>query len=130
MVIDASALIAYLLDETGADFVEQQLQEHHCLLSVVQRTEVIGKLVGSGTFTQHQVETRLAPLARALMMVPFDLTQSDAAAYFYARRSPYKLSLGDCACLALAETRGEDVLTAERGWTQLPDLRVKVHLIR
>lgn len=130
MVIDASALMAYFLDETGADVVEHALDTGPCWLSAVQRSEVIGKLVGSGAFTESRVSEELSLLGDALTIAAFDLRQSDVTGFFYARRAPYRLSLGDCACLALAETRGLPVLTAERAWASLPDLRVQVQLIR
>ena len=129
-MIDASALIAFLLGEAGAEVVEAPLNDTTCALSTVQRTEVMGKLVGSGAFSKSQIEARLAQLARTLEIVPFDAVQSGAAAYWYARRAPYKLSLGDCACLALAKTLGRDVLTSERRWAELPNLPVKAHLFR
>lgn len=129
-MIDASALIAFLLNETGAEVVEARLNGASCALSTVQRTEVVGKLVGSGAFSAEQIEARLRLLTHALDIVPFDLAQSGVAAHWYARRSAYKLSLGDCACLALAETRAVGVLTAERRWAELPGLRVPVEIIR
>jgi ribonuclease VapC len=51
-------------------------------------------------------------------------------AFFYARRNPYELSLGDCACLALAEAKGLQVLTAEQSWKKIPNLKIKIRLIR
>lgn len=59
------------------------------------RTELLGKLVGSGS----EVREALELLGEALQIVPFDLAQSDLAAFWYARRKPYNLSLGDCVCL-------------------------------
>ena len=63
-------------------------------------------------------------------VVPFDAQLALEAGYFYARRRPYNLSLGDCACLALAESLDLPVLTAESNWAKLPNLRAKVKLIR
>lgn len=100
------------------------------LLSTVNQTEIAGKLVGAGDATEGEVERRLALLGQTLEVVPFDALQSRLAAYWYARRHPYRLSLGDCACLALAEARGVPVLTAERAWASLPDLPVEVRAIR
>ncbi|MGL5076192.1 MAG: PIN domain-containing protein, partial [Waterburya sp.] len=62
--------------------------------------------------------------------VPFDIQQSDLAAYYYARRKPYNLSLGDSACLALAESKSMSVVTAEAAWAKLPGLPFKVTVIR
>jgi ribonuclease VapC len=130
VVIDSSVLLAYLLDEPGAERAEQAIRKGGLLLSSVNRTEVKGRLVGMGVSTPQAVDTEFGNLAQLVEIAPFDLEQSDLAAYYYARRNPYNLSLGDCACLALAEARGLDVLTAEQSWAQLPSLPFKVHLIR
>ena len=130
MVIDSSVLLAYLLDEPGAERAEQEIRKGGLLLSSVNRTEVKGRLVGMGVSTPQAVDTEFQNLAQLVEIAPFDLEQSDLAAYYYARRNPYNLSLGDCACLALAEARGLDVLTAEQSWAQLPSLPFKIHLIR
>jgi PIN domain nuclease of toxin-antitoxin system len=130
MVIDASALIAYLLDEPGGERTEGVLARGGALLSSVNRTEVKGRLVGMGARTPQAVDEALAALEPLLETVPHDLEQSDLGAYYYARRNPYNLSLGDCACLALAEARRLDVLTAEQSWAKLPGLPFRVHLIR
>ncbi|MBI5811604.1 MAG: PIN domain-containing protein [Meiothermus silvanus] len=119
--MDASALIAFLRKEKGHEKVARTLTQRECVLSAVTRTELLGKLVGSGA---------LEPLGDVLEIVPFDLEQSDLAAFWYARRKPYSLSLGDCVCIALAEARGLEVLTAESAWAKLPNLRVKVNTIR
>lgn len=130
MVIDSSVLLAYFLDEPGAERAEQEIRKGGLLLSSVNRTEVKGRLVGMGVSTPQAVDTEFQNLAQLVEIAPFDLEQSDLAAYYYARRNPYNLSLGDCACLALAEARGLDVLTAEQSWAQLPSLPFKIHLIR
>lgn len=130
MVIDSSVLLAYFLDEPGAERAEQEIRKGGLLLSSVNRTEVKGRLVGMGVSTPQAVDTEFGNLAQLVEIAPFDLEQSDLAAYYYARRNPYNLSLGDCACLALAEARGLDVLTAEQSWAQLPSLPFKIHLIR
>jgi PIN domain nuclease of toxin-antitoxin system len=130
MVVDSSALIAYLRHETGYKQVERLLLKGGLFLSSVNRTEVKGKLVGVGLFTAKQIDEVLANLEELLEVVAFDTQQSDVAAYYYARRQPYNLSLGDCACLALAELKQMNVITAESAWSKLPDLPFKVTIIR
>lgn len=130
MVIDSSALIAYLKQESGFEIIRDIFMKRSLLISSINRTEVKGRLVGSGVFSAGQVDREFVNLRSLLEVIPFDLEQSDLAAYYYARRNAYQLSLGDCACLALAEARGVEVLTAERAWAQLPGLTVKVKLIR
>ena len=127
MVIDSSALIR---DEPGAEVVQRQIERSVLILSSVNFAEVKGKLVGNGLYTPQSVDEAINAFGRALEIVSFDLEQSNLAAFWYARRNAYNLSLGDCACLALAEAKGEPCLTAERAWAELPNLRVKLELIR
>ena len=128
MVIDASALTAYLENEVGAEVVTNAFLESRLMLSVVNFVEVVGKLVSRGATTHDEVVADIKGLN--LDVVEMDLDQGLIASYFYARRKPYGLSLGDCACLALAEARGVKVLTGERAWAKLPGLRVEVQLFR
>jgi PIN domain nuclease of toxin-antitoxin system len=130
MVVDASALIAYLRHEAGYKQVERLLLKGGLLLSSVNRTEIKGKLVGMGIFTANQIDEALTNLGEVLEVIPFDTKQSDVAAYYYARRHPYNLSLGDCACLALAETKNVSIVTAEAAWAKLPNLPFKITVVR
>jgi PIN domain nuclease of toxin-antitoxin system len=130
MVVDASALMAFFLKETGSEAVKKALEKGSLLISSVNRTEVKGKLVGSGMYTPQMIDARFDLLKDVLEVVAFDAEQSDIAAFYYARRNPYNLSLGDCACLALAEVSQQVVLTAEQAWKKLPTLPFKVVLIR
>ncbi|MBF6594463.1 MAG: type II toxin-antitoxin system VapC family toxin [Thermaceae bacterium] len=123
--MDASAILAYLQNEEGAEKVEAALE--HGIISAVTLTEVLGKLVGKGV-PADQAEADLDELG--LEVVDYDRELAKAAAYFYARRNPYNLSLGDCAVLALGEHLGLPVLTGEQEWAKLPGLRVKARLIR
>lgn len=101
-----------------------------CLVGVVQLVEVEGKLVSDGTFTPEQVRARLHQLGQLLEVQALQSSAQAASAFYYARRRPYDLSLGDALCLGLAEALGADVLTAERGWATIPDLPFAVTLIR
>jgi PIN domain nuclease of toxin-antitoxin system len=96
----------------------------------VQMVEVEGKLVSGGSLTPEQVRTRLHTLGQLLEVVPFEVRAQQAASFYYARRKPYNLSLGDALCLGTAETLGADVMTAEHGWASLPNLPFQVNLIR
>ena len=109
MVIDASALTAYLENEVGAEVVTNAFLESRLMLSVVNFVELVGKLVSRGATTHDEVVADIKGLN--LDVVEMDLDQGLIASYFYARRKPYGLSLGDGSCLALAEARGVKVLT-------------------
>jgi ribonuclease VapC len=126
-VIDSSAILAWFQREPGFEIVRVQF-EIGGFLAAPNLTEVIGKLISSGIAPANEVERDV--LALGLEVVPMGETVALKAAFFYAQRSPYDLSLGDCACLATAETLELEVLTAEPGWKKLPDLQTTVRLIR
>lgn len=93
-------------------------------------TEVQGKLIGRGDFTPGQVRAQIDSLLGFVREVPFDAACWERAVFYSARTSPYDLSLGDAACLGTAEAMNLNALTAERGWSSIPDLPFKVQLIR
>lgn len=130
LLLDASALMAVFRREAGATVVTAALSERSCRISSVTLTEMEGKLVGRGDYTHHQVQMAWGQLAPFVAELPFDVDCREKAAFYYARRSPYNLSLGDAACLGTAERHGCAVLTAERGWSRIPDLPMNVELIR
>lgn len=130
MLLDASALLAFLLKEEGGLEVLEVVSSRQCWMSSVTLTEVQGKLVGCGDFTPRQVAAQLGPLLGFVREVPFDASCREKASFYYARKSPYGLSLGDAACLGTAEALKVDILTAERGWAEIPDLPFTIKLIR
>jgi len=132
VLLDASAVIAYIRKEPGGQEVLQAITQgkHDFLVSAVQLVEVEGKLVSDGNFTPEQVRTRIHQLGHLLEVVPFDARMQKAAGFYYARRRPYDLSLGDALCLGMAEVLGADVMTGEQSWASIPDLPFQVLLIR
>ena len=115
MLLDASALLAYLTGENGTDTVLNVVSSQNCWVSSVTLTEAERKLVGRGQFTHGQVHERYRKLLSLLKEVPFDAACRERAVFYYARKSPYNLSLGNAACLGTARSLSMDVLTAERG---------------
>lgn len=130
LLLDASAVIALFRREEGYEEVRRALSGRSCHISSVTLTEMEGKLVGRGEYTHGQVLAawgRLTPLVPELV---FDAACRDRAAFYYARKSPYGLSLGDAACLGTADLHRLSVLSAEQNWGKLPDLPFTVELIR
>ena len=123
-VLDSSALLALILGETGAAFVDGLLAGSQ--VSAVTLTETLEVLTRKGdTFQAAQ-----ARMHRILTTVaPFHRGQAEAAASLLTRYRRDGLSLGDAACLALAIDLEAEVLTADRIWAQL-DLPVAITLIR
>ena len=124
VVLDASALLAYLQDEPGGDRVRKVIT--HSIMSTVSWAEVIGKARDDGVDTRGLRED-LSSLGFALE--PFSADQADIAGRLKECTKRFGLSFGDRACLALGSDRGETVYTADRAWSQL-DLGVEVVAIR
>lgn len=123
-VLDASALLAFLHDEAGADQVAASLDS--ALVSAVNWTEVVQKALQRGVRVEGMA-TELAEIG--VTFEPFTLAQADLAASLWDSTRHAGLSLADRACLALALERGYPVLTADRIWTKL-ELNLEIALIR
>nr|WP_255639429.1 PIN domain-containing protein [Deinococcus betulae] len=130
MLLDASAVIALWRKEPGYEAVRAALTSRACQVSSVTLTELEGKLVGKGDYTHGQVQAVWGHLAPLVSELAFDAACRARATFYYARKNPYSLSLGDAACLGTAEAHGLAVLTAEQNWARLPDLPFVVELIR
>jgi ribonuclease VapC len=124
-LLDASAVLALLLDEPGADVVEQHLDDGW-LLSV-NLTEVVTHL-GRRGLTPSRVEMAIAPLA--IGIVPFEEDMAWIAGELRAHL-PAGLGLADCCCLAAAAARRATAVTADMLWREAaPSFGVEVVLIR
>ena len=124
VVLDASALLAYLQDEPGAERVRSVIAQ--AVMSTVNWAEVIGKARDQDVDAEGLQED-LASLGLALE--PFSAVQAEIAGRLKENTKQYGLSLGDRACLALASDRGETVYTADRVWQHLR-LGIEVRAIR
>lgn len=113
-VLDASAVLAVLNAEPGAESVTDALDD--ALLSAVNYAEVIGALVERGATLD---QARSICLSITLNTVDFDLPLAERAGELRRRTKHLRLSLADRACLALAEREGVPALTSDRKWSQL-----------
>lgn len=124
--------MAFIRREQGGELVLHTIisGQRATVVSAVQLVEVEGKLVSEGRLTPVQVQARIQDLGNLFRVVPFGLDAQQAAGFYYARRRPYNLSLGDALCLGLAEALQADVMTAEHEWASLPNLPFQVLLLR
>lgn len=113
-VIDASALLAILNDEPGANVVAEALPQG--VISAVNLSEVIAKLCDAG-MPEKAIHQALQPLG--IEVVPFDEDQAYQAGLLRTSTQDFGISLGDRACLSLAKKLGIDALTADKAWAEL-----------
>lgn len=124
VVIDASALLALLNGETGANLVAEVLPEG--VISSVNLSEVIAKLSEAG-MPETAINQALQPLG--LKVIPFDEEQAYLAGFLRTATQNLGVSLGDRACLSLAKMLGIVALTADRAWMGL-SIGVTIKVIR
>lgn len=123
-VLDASALLAMVQSEPGAEIVEEAVD--HGAISTVNWSEVYRRVLARGVAVaglRDEVESL------GLDIVPFSVEDAELAAELGPPTRHLGLSLGDRACLALAGRLGLPALTADRSWLDL-DLGVRVEAIR
>lgn len=126
VVFDASAALAFLRQEPGADRVAAALEGS--LLTTVNLVEVLTPYARHGV-SPRQIETILAALKSEI--VDFDAELAIDAAQMIGATRPAGLSLGDRACLALAKRLGVPALTADRAWATIAEAAgVEIVLIR
>ncbi len=110
VVLDASAILAFLQEEPGSEVVETSME--------------VGSMCGAANWSEVAQKVRAAgrdwDLVRALLVsyeVRVEPVSADDAEWAARRwRAGEGLSLADRLCLALAERVDVDVLTADATW--------------
>lgn len=124
IVLDASAVLAAMLQEPGADRVHALVDKS--VICAVNTTEVISKLIDKG-YDEATVRQQYENLS--LEVVSFDHHLALVAGHLRASTRHKDLSLGDRACLALAILTERTAVTADRNWADL-DVGCKIEIIR
>jgi len=125
IVLDASALLAILNQEPGAQKLTAELLRE-AAISTVNLAEVQTKLVREGGAPEDAWEIARAPISRS---EPFTSEQAKIAGTLITQTRPLGLSLGDRACLALAITLKAPAYTTDRDWKKL-NPGIPIHVLR
>lgn len=125
-IIDASALLALLLDEPGGQVVLPVLRAS--AMSAINVSESCSRGVERGA----TIAAVVASIRRfEITVVPFDVAQAEMAAELRPSTKHVGASLGDRACLALARMRGLPIYTGDRRMGLLQgQLGIDIRLIR
>jgi PIN domain nuclease of toxin-antitoxin system len=124
-VLDASAVLALIHDEPGADLVAAELGT--ASLGTPNFAEVVEKLVDAGIDVRRLRELLTSA---GIAIEPLVAEDAELAGPMRSLDGGKSLSLGDRCCLALTvRSVPAEVLTADRAWADL-DLPIRVRLIR
>lgn len=114
VVLDASAVIALIRGEPGAEFVQKHLSES--AISAVNFQEVVKELLDQGIGLDAALETIGA---LSLQVRAHDIDDAISAASLARETRKLGRGLGDRSCMALAIRLSVPALTTDRAWAQL-----------
>jgi PIN domain nuclease of toxin-antitoxin system len=123
-ILDAYALIAFLIDEPSAPQVEELLRRRRAAITSINYAEALDRLVRAHGVPENAVAAAMAPLLDdGLDEIDVDFRLARSAArlrsnHYHRTRCP--LSLADCVCLA-AVADGDVLATADAPMLQVAD---------
>lgn len=116
VILDASAVLAFLQDESGSEKVDMVLSEGRAIISAVNYAEIVDKLF-EARLTEASVKIVMENLE--LQIEPLDEKQAWQTGMLRMSTREFGLSLGDRACLALAHIKKLPIITADKQWDKL-----------
>ena len=130
-VLDASAILAYLREEEGAQRVAQIIRFSGAVTSSVNLAEVLAKSADIGEKPDHVFQHLQNNLMSQgiLDVYPFDAILALRSAQLRAQTRSLGLSLADRVCLAIGKLHKLPVVTTDRSWKKL-SIGVKIEVIR
>ncbi|MDB9310719.1 type II toxin-antitoxin system VapC family toxin [Aphanizomenon sp. CS-733/32] len=124
VVVDASAILALLNEETGSEEVLKFIGK--AAISTVNLSEAIAKLADAG-IPEEDIRQILSNLN--LEVIDFNEKQALRAGMLRPNTKSIGLSFGDRACLALGIILNQPVLTTDRLWGSI-NVGVEVIVVR
>lgn len=127
VVLDSSAVLAWLRSEPGAEVVDPLLAQG--IVAAPNWSEVWQKLAQHGA-DADRVTHRLGVLG--LRVEPLGAADAEAAARIWAPTRSAGLPLADRCCLAVSVRLGLPAVTADAAWTRTEraELGITVRVIR
>lgn len=123
-VLDASAVLAFLYQEPGADDIAARIGGS--LISTVNFSEVLQKASTEG-FDLDEVGSLLRAMVEGV--VPFDDTMAVDTATLWETTRAAGLSLADRACLALTAAVGGVAVTTDTAWSTIDVPNASIHVV-
>lgn len=124
VILDASALLALIRSEPGAEEVEKYAPNY--LISAVNASEAAAVLQRGGMTSLNAKDSVVSLVAE---IYPFTPEHAFITADLLSLTKHLGLSLGDRACLALGQALKRPILTADKAWQSLQS-SYQVELIR
>jgi ribonuclease VapC len=126
LVLDSSVILAAILGEPGGDDVFERIED--ALVSTVNVAEVY-TYAAVNDFPTSAIDSFFDDTGIEIVKHSFE--QAVATGKMAATTRKAGLSLGERACLALAQSKQAEVLTADRLWLAFADaLELKIRLLR
>jgi PIN domain nuclease of toxin-antitoxin system len=125
VVLDASAILAILFQERGAEKLTAEILKE-AVIGTVNLAEVQSKLIKKGYLPDEAWEDALSLVNSA---EPYTSEQARIAGDLITTTEKHGLSLGDRSCLALAIALKAPVYTTEQSWRNLK-VGIPIHVIR
>jgi PIN domain nuclease of toxin-antitoxin system len=125
VVLDASAVLAFLFEEQGASVVERSLPQ--ASISTANWGEVWQRVLERQAESPEGVRERL--VEAGLGLEPLSGADAEHAARLRAKTRERGLSLADRCAIALAARLKRPVLTTDRAWAAV-EVGVEIRLIR
>ena len=126
VVLDASAVLAVILEEPGAEVVVEALRSG-TVMSAVNVAEVASRLHQDG-WTESEAAFVFDNLG--IEVLPFDREVALMSGRYRTLTSRLGLRLGDRACLATGRVEECPVLTADRSWLKIGIAGLDIRTIR
>ena len=125
VILDASALLALIQEEAGAEVIKPLLK--FSVMSAVNVTEALSVLQRAD-ITAEEGLSLITDIVTTIL--PFDIEEAVQAAKLHSLVQSKGLSLADRACIALGIKLQLPIYTADRVWKELQLDGVDIKLIR